>query len=70
MNYYESIKKELISNEVAQKVKENSKNRKALQTYYNVGKLIIEAQGGVKHAKYGDSLIKEYAKRLFDEQRN
>ena len=33
-------------------------------TYYNVGKLLIEAQGGEERAKYGDGLIKEYSKKL------
>ena len=36
-------------------------------TYYNVGKLMIEAQGGEERAKYGDGLIKEYSKKLTDE---
>ena len=35
--------------------------------YYNVGKLIIEAQGGEERAKYGDNLIKEYFKKLIIE---
>ena len=35
-----------------------------LMTYYEVGKLLIEAQGGEERAKYGDRLIKEYSKRL------
>ena len=34
-------------------------------TYYNVGKEIVEAQGGESRAKYGDNLIKEYSKKLF-----
>ena len=33
-------------------------------TYYNVGKEIIEAQGGESRAKYRDNLIKEYSKKL------
>ena len=43
-NYYNEIKEQLINFEVYKKVKEYSKNRKELETYYNVGKLIIEAQ--------------------------
>ena len=31
---------------------------------YEVGKLLIEAQGGEDRAKYGDALIKEYSERL------
>ena len=38
MNYYNEIKKELINNEVYNKVKDCSKNKSDLNTYYNVGK--------------------------------
>ena len=58
MNYNE-IKNELINNEVTKKVKDYSKNRSDLTTYYNVGKLLSEAG---KH--YGEGIIKEYSKRL------
>ena len=67
MNYYNEIKNELINNEIYKKVKDYSKNRNDLQTYYNVGKLLIEAQGGEDRAKYGDGLIKEYSIRLTNE---
>ena len=67
MNYYDQIKGLLISNEVYKKVKDYSKNKSDVETYYNVGKLIIEAQGGEKRAKYGDGLIKEYSQRLIIE---
>ena len=67
MNYYKQIKEELINNEVYKKVKDYSKNRNDLNTYYNVGKLLVEAQGGEKRAKYGDNLIKKYSKRLMVE---
>ena len=64
MNYYELIKQELINNEVYKKVKDYSKNRSDLKTYYNVGKMLVEAQGGRERAKYGDNLINEYSKKL------
>ena len=67
MNYYNEVKEQLINNEVYKKVKDYSKNKNELETYYNVGKLIIEAQGGETRAKYGDSLIKEYSKKLIYE---
>jgi hypothetical protein len=41
-----TAKSQLINNEVYKKVKDYSKNKSDLETYYNVGKLIIEAQGG------------------------
>jgi len=67
MNYYDEIKNELINNEIYKKVKDYSKNRNDLQTYFNVGKLIVEAQGGEERAKYGDGLIKEYSRKLTNE---
>ena len=67
MNYYNEIKNELINNEVYKRVKDYSKNKNELSTYYNVGKLLIEAQGGEERAKYGDGLIKEYSKKLSEE---
>ena len=66
-NYYNEIKNELLNNEVYKRVKDYSKNRNELSTYYNVGKLLIEAQGGEDRAKYGDGLIKEYSARLTKE---
>ena len=62
MNYYENIKEELINNEVYKKVKDYSKNKNDLKTYYNVGKILSEAG---KH--YGESIIKEYSKKLTNE---
>lgn len=44
------------------KVKDYSKNRSDLQTYYNVGKLLSEAG---KH--YGEGIINKYLLRLTDE---
>ena len=67
MNYYNEIKTKLIDNEVYKKVKDYSKNRNELNTYYEVGKLLIEAQGGEDRAKYGDELIKDFSKRLINE---
>ena len=62
--YYDQIKDYLIRNEINHRIKDYSKNKGDLDTYYNIGKLLIEAQGGEKRAKYGDGLIKEYSIRL------
>ena len=67
MNYYKEIKNELINNEVYKRVKDYSKNKNELSTYYNVGKLLIEAQGGEDRTRYGESLIKEYSNKLITE---
>ena len=64
MDYYSNIKDYLVRNEINHRVKDYSKNRSDLDTYYNVGKMIVLAQGGETRAKYGDRLIKEYSERL------
>ena len=62
MNYYDEIKSELVNNEIYKRVKNYSKNKHDLSTYYNVGKLLSEAG-----KSYGDGIIKEYSKRLTNE---
>ena len=58
-NYYDEIKNELINNEIYKKVKDYSKNRNELSTYYNVGKLLSKAG-----KKYGEKIIDNYSKKL------
>ena len=67
MNYYDKIKEKLVDNEIYKRTKDYSKNKNDIMTYYDVGKLLIEAQGGEIRAKYGDDLIKEYSKKLSNE---
>ena len=64
MNYYEQVENLIKNNEVNKKVRALQDNSETLLTYWNVGKLIVEAQGGKKRAKYGDSLIKEWGNKL------
>ena len=59
MNYYNEIKDKLIDNEIYAKVKDYSKERHKVKTYFEIGKLLNEAGG-----KYGDRIIDEYAKKL------
>ena len=67
MNYYNEIKHTLVKNEIYKKVKDYSKNKSDLNAYFEVGRLIVEAQGGEKRAKYGNKLIKEYSDKLTKE---
>ena len=67
MNFYEEIKNRLIYNEAYKKIKDYSKDTKELETYYEVGKILVEAQGGEEKSKYGNLLIREYSKKLSDE---
>ena len=59
MNYYNEIKNKLIDNKVYKEVKDYSKNKNDLTTYYEVGKLLYEAGN-----KYEERTIKKYSKRL------
>ena len=67
MNYYNEIKETFVKNEVYKKIKDYSKNKSDLNTYFEVGRLIVEAQGGEARAKYGNKLIKEYSEKLTKE---
>ena len=64
MNYYEQVENLIKNNEVNKKVRALQDNSETLYTYWTIGRLIIEAQGGEKRAKYGDGLIKEWGKKL------
>ncbi len=62
MNYYNEIKNGLLNNEINRKVKSYSINKSDLNTYYNVGKLLLDAGN-----QYGESIIKEYSLRLTED---
>ena len=59
MNYYKEIKNKIIDNEIYGKVKDNSKERNRVITYFEIGRLLHEAG-----SKYGDRIIEEYSKKL------
>ena len=62
MNYYEEIKNKLLDNEIYSKIKDYSKERNKVITYFEIGKILEEAGG-----KYGDNIINEYSKKLMIE---
>lgn len=66
-NIYTDIKKELIQSVIDKKIDNYFTNKNELMHYYNVGKMIVDAQGGEERAKYGDELIKKYSERLTKE---
>lgn len=64
MNYLNNIKN-LIENDIVLKKKHKLiENNSTLTTYFEIGKLIVEAQGGKERAKYGNGLIKQWSKEL------
>ena len=60
--YYDNIKNYLVNNETIKLVKDYSKNRSDLTTYYNIGKELVLAG---KH--YGEGIIKKYSENLTKE---
>lgn len=62
MNYYNEIKNKLIDNEEYSRIKDFSKERYKVITYFEIGKLLNEAGG-----KYGDKIIEDYSKKLIVE---
>ena len=59
MDYYTEIKNKLIDNEIYSKVKDYSKERNRVITYFETGKLLNDAG-----KSYGKDIIGEYSKRL------
>lgn len=59
MNYYNEIKSKLIDNEIYEKVKDYSKERNKVKTYFEIGKLLYQA-GSI----YGEDIIGQYSKML------
>ena len=62
MNYYNEIKNKLIDNEIYLKIKDYSKERNTVTTYFEIGKLLYEVG-----SKYGQSIIKKYSNKLMNE---
>ena len=56
---WSEIKQELINNEITRKVKNYSMNKSDLDTYYKVGKLLLEAGN-----HYGENIIKVFFVKL------
>ena len=69
-NIYKDIKNELVQSVIDKKIDTYFTNRNELTHYYNVGKMIVDAQGGTERAKYGDELIKKISKSCRNIYRN
>ena len=65
--HYKNIKQLIENNLIEVKKQEISTNYHTLITYYNVGKELVEAQGGEERAKYGNKIIVDYSIRLTEE---
>ena len=66
-NKYLEIKEELLKNIIERKVSNYVTNRNELDRYYNIGKILVDAQGGESRSNYGNHLIKKYSTKLSNE---
>ena len=61
LEYYKQIKELIETYEVNSKVRYMQDNYEKLLTNWKIGKILVEAQGGLNRAKYGDGLIKKWS---------
>lgn len=62
MNYYQEIKTKIVDDEVHGQIKNYSRERHKVITYFEIGKLLYEA-GSI----YGEDIIGMYSKKLMIE---
>ena len=62
--YYEEIEHLIKRNEISKKVRKLEENYSLVETYWHIGKIIVDAQGGSSRAKYGNELIKKWSVKL------
>ena len=62
--YYEEIEHLIKRNEISKRVRKLEENYSLVETYWHIGKIIVEAQGGSTRAKYGNELIKKWSIKL------
>ena len=64
MNNYKEIETLVKKIEIGKVIREKQANKELTEAYWNIGKLIVDAQDGKEKAKYGDELLKEWSKKL------
>ena len=57
----------IIDIESSSRVRRMVDNEERLKGYHEIGRLLVEAQGGASRAKYGDNLIKKWGEKLAKE---
>ncbi len=63
-SYYGEIEHLIKKSEINKRVRDIEANNNLITTYWNIGKILVEAQGGASRAKYGNELIKKWSIRL------
>ena len=62
--YYQEIEHLIKQNEISKRVRRLEENYSLVETYWHIGKIIVQAQGGSSRAKYGNELIKKWSVKL------
>ena len=62
ITYYDQIKENLLKSEIYDKAKDYAKDINKVKTYYETGRLLLEAG-----KEYGKNIIKQYADKLMVE---
>lgn len=62
--YFEEISHLIKKNEINKRVRKIQNNSEDLETKWNIGRLLVEAQGGEKRATYGNELLRNGLKIL------
>ena len=64
MNYYDEVNSYVKKVEIGKAIRETNANMELVECYWNVGRLIVEAQGGKDKSKYGNELLKDWSAKL------
>lgn len=67
MDNYKEIETLIKKVEIGKEIRERQINYELVDAYWNIGKLIVDAQGGKEKSKYGDKLLKEWSEKLTQE---
>ena len=67
MNYYDEVNSYVKKVEIGKAIRETNANMELVECYWNVGRLIVEAQGGKDKSKYGNELLKDWSAKLTKE---
>ena len=62
--YYQEIEHLIKRNEINKRVRKLEEKNDTIVIYWQIGKTLVEAQGGSRRAKYGNELIKKWSTKL------
>ena len=70
INYFKEIESIIETTEVNKKARTMIDNSETSHNFWNIGRLIVEAQGGEARARYGSSLIRKWSVKYVEKYGN